>query len=323
MARKETLPFVVIASLVSVGTLVGCGAAPEGAPDQSTAFVTTATDDSNDAPTNAQPSALPSREDEGDRPATSREGDDPGFTAFLASVEGNKDEALGQPAPAEPADEPDLGEDVESTSSALTTARRIPIGNEATRIANFTNRSTSWYQSETYMNESNGTRRADCSGLAGYIVKRASERAWELLLTGTGKGRPASEDFHDYIKSRSNARNTGTLGKWRRLNYAKSLKPGDMLVWKYPASWGKSTTGHTMIVKGNAVPGRANEILVDVTDSVMSKHANDTRGVGDTGPGAGRIGLRVDDTGKPIGYYWSGGISTTVNYASIAMGRYE
>jgi hypothetical protein len=81
-----------------------------------------------------------------------------------------------------------------------------------------------------------------------------------------------------------------------------------------------------MIVRANAFvnPKRAGEILVPITDSCASFHGStDTRWPLGEGLGSGTVGLFVDGSGKPTGYRWTGGVSTTEYATEVALGRPE
>lgn len=254
----------------------------------------------------------PTDEEKGSAPVEGSEGTDPGFAAVLAE----------NPAPADQ-DLADENDGVGTKGEALTTsARGATLNTEAKRIAGFTDRATSYYSSTTYMNESTGTRRTDCTGLMSYILARKQSSAYKLIPS-SGVAHPLSKDFYDYFISRPTTANTGTSPRWRRVIRPKYLSPGDIIVYKYTSTSSTGTTGHTMMVTGYPTQGRSGELLVRVVDSARSGHANDTRGSSYSGPGTGILGIKVDSTGLPVGYYWRGGVSTTLNTTRLAFGHLE
>lgn len=257
-------------------------------------------------------SVEPTEEELGSGPIGGREGADVGFAAAIAE---NPD------VPEAPdAQTGDLG----TAISALTTsARGATLNAEAVRIAGWTNRSTSYYSFSTYMNESTGTRRSDCTGLMAYILARKQPSAYGLIPISDGGVRPYSKDFYDYFRSRPTTANPGTGAFWRRVIRPKYLSPGDIVVYKYSSTSATGTTGHTMMVTGYPTWGRAGELLVKVVDSARSGHAADTRGTTYSGPGTGTIGIKVDADGLPLGYYWRGGQSTTLNATQLVFGHLE
>lgn len=68
-------------------------------------------------------------------------------------------------------------------------------------------------------------------------------------------------------------------------------------------------------------PIRTYEVLIPVIDSTVSHHANDTRPEGSTCLGMGIIGIEVNGTGDPLGFYWRNGESTRIEPTKIAFGR--
>ena len=282
------------------------GAAETLANDETTPVEPTEYDDRQVAENPVTPTA----EELGEGTVEGAEGTDEGFAAALAAEQPTAEE---QPA----------ADGVGQTADALLSTRGTTLANEARRIAGFTNRATSYYSYTTYMNEETGTRRTDCTGLMSYILKRKSLSGYNLIPDG-GNAHPLSEDFYDYFASRPTTANTGTSARWRRIVYAMSLKPGDIIVYKYSSTSSTGTTGHTMMVKELPTRGsRSGEILVKVVDSARSGHADDTRGSSFTGPGTGTLGIKVDSSGKPVGYYWKGGISTSLNTTKLVFGRLE
>ncbi len=99
-----------------------------------------------------------------------------------------------------------------------------------------------------------------------------------------------------------------------------------MVVWKYPST--NPNTGHIMIVRDYPRAGRADrsEWIVPVVDSTSTPHAYkawDSRGTTETGVGQGAIGLKIDASGAPYAYYWTGGTSPTAVYKTVMMARIE
>ncbi len=247
------------------------------------------------------------------------EGDVQGETAGEPQAEG---EALV--AQAEPQAETSEGE-IGQSSDALGSARGTKILGEAKRNTSHLKKSTSYYSHTTYMNESTGTRRTDCSGLVGYVLKRTISAALDKV-PHPGRSKALADDYYRYFKTRPTSASTQSATRWRRITSVKNLKPGDMVVWTYP-SWNENT-GHIMIVKDYPRRGRTTrgEWIVPIIDSTATPHAYnayDSRGTRYTGVGYGQIGLKVDSSGAPKAYYWTGGSSKTASYRPIAMARVE
>jgi hypothetical protein len=251
----------------------------------------------------------PTPEEVGDATLEGAEGQDDSFTSTIAA------NALA-------ADEDGAGTDgdVVQRSEALLSTRGSSLASEGRRIAGFTTRSTSYYSFSTYMNESTGARRADCSGLVDYILARKSPSGYALIPAIEGGVRPLARDIFNYLAGRPTSASTQSAARWRRIEFARDLKPGDLVVYRYSAG---QTTGHVMMVKELPYKGRPSEWIVPVVDSARSGHAEDSRGTSYTGPGAGKVGIKVGGDGRPVGYYWRGGQSTTLNTTKIVMGRLE
>lgn len=254
---------------------------------------------------------VPMSELETDTKVEGSEGEDPGYA-----------ESLSAPATATPESDDDIGQ----RSDALLGTRGTSLRTEALRTTDFLNRSASYYSHTTYMNESTGTRRTDCSGLTGYVLSRAVPGAITSVPKPSWRAKPLAEDYFDYIATRPASASQQTTARWRRMLSVKNLKPGDMIVWKYPST--NPNTGHIMIVRDYPRAGRTDrsEWIVPIVDSTSTPHAYkswDSRGATYTGVGQGTIGLKIDALGAPYAYYWTGGTSPTAVYKTVMMGRIE
>lgn len=327
MSRPRTSSASVVLSLSLLAPLVACQNLEVGADPASWSTASEDDEEDLDPDDGARASAegpadeglVPTAEETGGLVVEGGEGDDPDFERAVAENPGG---AAREDVARDDDSKDEVDDAIDSVSRALLSTRGTIVANEARRIAGFTKRSTSYYSHPTYMNESTGTRRADCSGLLGYVLSRKQPRAYELVRNGAAS-RPTAARYFDYIRARPTSASTISSARWRRILYPRNLKPGDVIAYKYSASSGSSSSGHVMIVKDPPRSGRYREWLVPVVDSVLSRHASDTRGSGDTGPGAGTIGVKVDSAGKPIGYYWRGGISTILNKTTLVFGRIE
>lgn len=257
----------------------------------------------------------------GDESAERRtEGEDEGWAATLREALEAEPETFEATSP-----EGEIG----ASSDALLAPRRETVWREAKRNTVELNKSTSYYSHTTYMNERTDTRRTDCSGFIGYVLNRTYRSAYDVVPT-PGSARVLSKDWYDYLVTRPTSATSSrpSSPKWRKMNYVRNLRPGDMLVWKNPS--GYVNTGHTMIVRDYPRTGRAsrNEILVPIYDATSARH--DYKGKWDsrtsgwrTGVGAATLGVKVDASGRPIAYYWTGGASGTAVYRKMTMGRLE
>lgn len=250
----------------------------------------------------------------GEMQVEGREGDDQGLVETLAALD-------AEPPAEEPVD-PAAPSEIAQTSDALLSTRGTKLAKESRRQVDFLKRSTSYYSHTTYMNETTGTRRADCVGFVSYALKRVLPDAFKLF-NSTG---PTPAKYVDYLRSRPTSASTQTSARWRRITSVRNLKAGDLVGWKNPP--GSRASGHVMIVAGTPRAGRSSrgEWIVPVIDSTSSPHnyrAWDSRGTRYTGVGQGQIGLKIDSSGAPKAYYWTGGYSGTAVYRTIALGRVE
>jgi len=246
------------------------------------------------------------------------EGQDQGWDAALKEAE--------QPAPPQQTTSTDSegSSDIGKSSDALTVSSRgYALVSEHRRQLSYLDVATSYYDHTTYMNESTGTRRTDCSGWVDYSLTRVLKSAYDLV-PHPYTYKPLADDWYRYLSGRPTSESTDTTNpRWRRILHAQDLKRGDLVVWLTPAGSTSDNTGHVMLVNATPTAGRTGEWLVPVMDSTTSPHANDSRGTTHTGPGTGTIGLKVDAYGKPVAYYWRGGLSYTAVSTQIVLGRLE
>jgi cell wall-associated NlpC family hydrolase len=312
MVSKRTRQMGFTAALMLMGSMsVACGAEyVEPGTDEPTVTSESSATPTSTTEADEPTSVMPTEEETGGLAAEGREGADEGLASTLA------ENAADAEAPAAEQD----GE-IAQQSEALLSTRGSSLATEARRIANYTNRSTSYYSHTTYMNESTGTRRADCSGLMAYILSRKSPSGYSLIPATEGGVRPVARDIFNYLNGRPTTASTQTSARWRKILKPSLLKAGDLVVYAYSSG---QTTGHVMMVKELPYKSsRSGEWIVPVVDSARSGHASDSRGTTYTGPGTGRIGIKVNSDGYPTGYYWKGGVSTTLNTTKIVMGRLE
>jgi hypothetical protein len=246
------------------------------------------------------------------------EGEDPGWAAAMAQ---NEAHAKAEASATQNTPEGEIA----TTSQALGSARGKSISTEARREYVTLNLPTSYYSHTSYFNETTNTRRADCTGFADYVISRVQPTGYSLVPHTSGGYRPDPIDWYNYLVNRPSTASTTTASRWRRILKVTSLIPGDVVAWLRPPTSTSTSKGHVMIVDGLPRAGRSGEWLVPVIDSTSTPHHGDSRDLADrTGIGAGTIGLKADaTTGKPIGYWWSGGYSSTLDKTSIALGRLE
>jgi hypothetical protein len=176
----------------------------------------------------------------------------------------------------------------------------------------------STYSHTTSVDEAKGIFDYDCSGFVGYALGRAFPSGMAAIVAAT-TARPLAKDFEIFFASIPLG---GTKAGFARVARVVQLVPGDIVAWLEPADV-TGNTGHTFFVHGapRVNPSRSDEILVPIEDSTSSPHgATDSRTAsGSTGLVTGTVGLLIDSTGAPVGYRWTGGVSTKLEYTSISM----
>ena len=176
------------------------------------------------------------------------------------------------------------------------------------------------YQGRTSVNHKKGTYYWDCSGMAGWILKRTAPVARKKL----GKKRPLARDFYDIIAKSSTKK---SRRGWRRLANPEQVGPGDIFAWRKPKIFRKrKNTGHIGFVISTTQPhpDHKNVWVMGIADSTRILHGNDSRPQGgDGGFGTGTIAFLVDDKGTPIAYGWygAGQDPATFIHTKIAFGR--
>lgn len=174
------------------------------------------------------------------------------------------------------------------------------------------------YQHDTQVDEATGRYKYDCSGLLDYALHRVSPDAVRALPVSTSS-RPLAADIERFLHRGL----TGPLDYWQALRHISDLRPGDVIAWLATEDSKTGDTGHVMVVHAPPTRDRARrgEWLVEVVDSTLSPHAHDSRRDGDTGLGAGTIGLADDGSGAAEAFYWRGGVSPEAKPTEIAFGR--
>lgn len=181
---------------------------------------------------------------------------------------------------------------------------------------------TSEYAHRTQVDENEGIFIYDCSGLINYALQRSLPQAWQQLLNYTNNKRPRAKHYYEIVTQHDQS--SESESGWQRIERVIDLSPGDIVVWLKPAEVQSKVTGHIMVVAGDVSvnPVRPKEQLIPVIDSTKSPHGRrDSRYPDNNGLGKGTIGLVVDETGEPYGYYWRGGESTKLFQTEIALIR--
>ncbi|MBD2120983.1 hypothetical protein [Trichocoleus sp. FACHB-262] len=181
----------------------------------------------------------------------------------------------------------------------------------------------STYSHKTQVNEALGQFNYDCSGFLKYAIARSVPEALRSLQTATVR-RPLAKHFVGFVTSLPSGK---VVGRWKRIERATDLAPGDIIAWLKPPTVVSDNTGHVMIVRAaiRQHPKRSNEIIIPIIDSTATRHGHsDSRHkAAETGLGTGSIVLVVDDSGKAIGYRWSRSENSRRHTTKIALTRLE
>lgn len=177
------------------------------------------------------------------------------------------------------------------------------------------------YQHGTVVRPAQGEYYFDCSGMAGWVLRRGAPLALRSMGRPRG-GRPLAMDYHQHI---SRIPHGTKRGPWYRVPDAASARPGDVISWVRPPWFPSRSTGHVAFIvsapqlNSGGVPG----YLYRVADASRYHHQDDTRGEGQTGFGIGVLLLATDPGGQPIGYGWYGSETPPdwITPTKIAIGR--
>jgi cell wall-associated NlpC family hydrolase len=153
----------------------------------------------------------------------------------------------------------------------------------------------------------------DCSSYVDNILKNIYPQAYSSLVYSTGTDKPTTQHYYDFI----NDIGEDKKNYWSKVDDAKELKPGDILVFRKKNDRG----GHVMVVMDNPHSNDKKAITVQVADSAPSRHSEDTRAPRKSGIGIGTLQLKLDPkTGQPSAYSWKTGCRWK-NNVNIAMAR--
>lgn len=178
------------------------------------------------------------------------------------------------------------------------------------------------YRHTTKVRELAGEYHYDCSGFVDYALHESVPSALLVLPTST-RLRPLARDIVRHLVRVAEGDSDTAAGPWSTPASVAGLRPGDVIAWLTPAGSATNNTGHVVVVlePPRTNPGRPGEWLVRIADATSSPHADDSRAHGATGLGSGTMGLLADDLGRPVAYYWRGGVSPEARYTVIALGR--
>lgn len=167
-----------------------------------------------------------------------------------------------------------------------------------------------------------GVYEFDCSGMAAWVLRRATPAAWHGVKQRSATGRIVARDF---VRQIASVREGKPAWAWERVARVEDARPGDVIAWLKPARWVSNVTGHVGFVM--EPPTRSTRIdggyLIRFADASRYHHQDDSRAEeGRDGFGVGTILLIGDpETGAPVAYGWYGDQSAWISETQIVIGR--
>jgi hypothetical protein len=176
------------------------------------------------------------------------------------------------------------------------------------------------YRHATEVDESLGIYDWDCSGMVGWILRRAAPTAFGAFA----RDRPVAQDIARMIHD---APTDSERDGWRRITHVSAVLPGDVFAWESPRNLRRDgMTGHTGFVVEAPVrlAGLDEAYSIRVADSTTLPHQIDTRMIGldfDGGIGRGTMTFAVDADGAAYAYGWQGPWSLVFIRTPVEFGR--
>lgn len=176
------------------------------------------------------------------------------------------------------------------------------------------------YRHATEVNESLGIYDWDCSGMVGWVLRRAAPTAFGAFE----RDRPVAQDIARMIHD---APSDDERRGWRRITHVSMARPGDVFAWESPRNLRRDgMTGHTgFVVEAPVrVAGLDEAYSIRIADSTTLPHQIDTRLLGldfDGGIGRGTMTFAVDADGAAYAYGWQGPWSPVFIRTPVEFGR--
>jgi hypothetical protein len=152
--------------------------------------------------------------------------------------------------------------------------------------------------------------RTDCSGFVTALLRQTYGLKSRDIEKWLERDQPLAKDYYRVIKAQRGFMLVSTVSE---------IQPNDVIAIQYPTDEGDDDTGHIMIVAGTPQPREATpprkrnteQWDVPVIDQSRTGHGSkDTRHLRDggfiSGVGLGTMRLYTDQTGRVVGYAWSG-----------------
>jgi hypothetical protein len=158
------------------------------------------------------------------------------------------------------------------------------------------------YQHRIHADKSRGVYDMDCSGFVDYLLKQIAPAQFAPLRIEPGHTRPRAAMYFDLFTRLDKSPSPG----WEAVPKLGEVRRGDIIAWELAAATDKPRdTGHVVIVAAAPVEQTNHLFRIQVYDSSVIHHDDDSRPEGTNGVGEGVITFRVDTNGKPIGFQFN------------------
>jgi hypothetical protein len=172
------------------------------------------------------------------------------------------------------------------------------------------------YQHRTHADKSAGAYDMDCSGFVDFLLKQIAPAQFSPLRIEPGHTRPRAAMYFELFSRL----NISPLPGWEAIPKLAEARRGDIIAWQLAASTDEpGDTGHVVIVAATPVERTNHLYRVEVYDSSVIHHDDDSRPEGTNGIGEGVITFRVDASGKAIGFQFNS--HAHYHGEAIAIGR--
>jgi hypothetical protein len=178
------------------------------------------------------------------------------------------------------------------------------------------------YTHATRVDERTGRYEFDCSGMASWVLRRASPLAQAAVVYRAKSGRPLARDYYQQIAATRAGR--ARYG-WSRVSRVADAAAGDVIAWLRPKEVRSANTGHVAFLVSSPEPvaEMPHAFLVRIADASRYQHQDDSRAATErTGFGHGTILVVTDpESGAPVAYGWVGLRSAWILNTPMAIGR--
>ncbi len=168
------------------------------------------------------------------------------------------------------------------------------------------------YQHRTKVRRSKGYYAWDCSGMANWILRRTSRKAYRALR----QKRPKAKHYYSAINRAPTSR---SRRGWKKLGGIADARPGDLFAWKRT----KTASAHVGFIIDIPRPSEqvAGGWVVRIADATAQPHLDDERKDSPEGGfGFGTMMFVTDEDGHTEFYGWHGERSR-LNPTPVVFGR--